>query len=217
MMREPVRQQPDSWVLIPVKAPVDGKSRLAGVLERRRRADLVERMLHIVVAAALGAKRIERVLVVSPLDPRLPPSVLTVRDQGRGLIPALDIARRAAIHAGARRLLVLPADLALLTAADIDGFTERACGFDVAIASDRAGLGTNALWLPAAVPFKLRFGVDSARRHRVEAQAQRLSFAGFSLPGLAFDVDTREDLFDLANVTRVRRGVLSQCVTGVAT
>jgi 2-phospho-L-lactate guanylyltransferase len=192
------------WALVPVKAPAYGKSRLASVLEVDRRADLVERMLENVVAAALGAVHIDRVLVVSPVATHVPPSVLAVRDQGLGLIPALDIARRAAIHGGADRLLVLPADLPLVTAADIDGFAERARNADVAVAVDRSGSGTNGLWIPAARRFEFQFGADSARQHRLEARTRSLSFEEFRLPGLDFDIDTSSDLYDFGRLGGAR-------------
>ncbi len=207
---------PAHWALIPVKTPAHGKSRLAGVLEHNRRAELVERMLKDVVAAVLDTDYIDRVLVVSPVDPDLPPAVLMVRDQERDLISALDIARRAAVHAGARRLLVLAADLPLLMAVDVEGFIERAHDFDVAIAVDRAGAGTNALWLPAAVPFKFRYGADSARRHRLEARARGLSVASFNLPALNFDIDTRDDLCDLVKISQSCGSRSLACAPGVA-
>jgi 2-phospho-L-lactate/phosphoenolpyruvate guanylyltransferase len=190
------------WALIPVKAAAQCKSRLADALEPLGRADLVERMLQNVIAAALGARLVDRVSVVTPAARKLSKAVLTVRDEGSGLIPALEIARRAAVNAGARQLLVLPADLPLLTAAVIDGFLEQVSGLDVATALDRTGLGTNALWLRAALPFEFRFGVDSARLHRQEAERLALTVASLSVPSLDFDVDTPNDFHDLTTTTR---------------
>ena len=52
--------------VVPVRAPGEGKSRLAGILSPRRRADLVRGMLARVLAALDRARRIDEVWVVTP-------------------------------------------------------------------------------------------------------------------------------------------------------
>lgn len=197
------------WALIPVKAPAHCKSRLAGVLDARRRSELVEVMLARAIAAACAARAIDRVLVVSPGGRPLPAGVAHVRDGGAGLVPALDLARAAARAAGAERLLVLAADLPHISAAAIDRAAVRSAPAEVAVAVDRAGTGTNGLWLPAAEPFTFRFGAGSARQHALEATTRGYSVTTVSDPAFAFDVDTPEDLRTLGGtVDRGRRGVV---------
>src|SRR5678815_5246247 len=65
----------------------------------------------------------------------------------------------------ARELVFLPADLPRLKAADVDALVLAGRGARIAIAPDRRGTGTNGLYLPAALDFPCRFGVESRARH----------------------------------------------------
>jgi 2-phospho-L-lactate guanylyltransferase len=72
--------------VVPVRAPGEGKSRLAGILSPRRRADLVRGMLARVLAALTAARRMDEVWVVTPDETlELPPGVRTIHDHGTGL------------------------------------------------------------------------------------------------------------------------------------
>jgi 2-phospho-L-lactate guanylyltransferase len=64
----------------------------------------------------------------------------------------------------------------------------------VAIAPDRAGTGTNGLALrpPDAIPF--HFGAGSRAAHAAAAEAANVPLTVVERPGLAFDLDTPEDL-----------------------
>ena len=64
----------------------------------------------------------------------------------------------------------------------------------VAIAPDRAGTGTNGLALrpPDAIAF--RFRGSSFAAHRAAAEAAEVPMVEVHRPGLAFDLDTPEDL-----------------------
>ncbi len=64
----------------------------------------------------------------------------------------------------------------------------------VAIAPDRLGTGTNGLALAPPGVIGFRFGTGSFAAHRAEAQAAGVEPAIVARPGLAFDLDTPEDL-----------------------
>ena len=75
------------------------------------------------------------------------------------------------------------------------------------IASDAAGIGTNALCLVSTQPFRFQFGPDSRRLHLQEAQRLASSPQVVHLPGLEFDVDSPADLEQLDGqqwLTRLR-------------
>jgi 2-phospho-L-lactate guanylyltransferase len=55
-------------------------------------------------------------------------------------------------------------------------------------------VGTNALCLGSAHPFRFQFGLDSQRLHLQEAERTGLSPQVVRLPGLEFDVDSPRDL-----------------------
>ena len=95
---------------------------------------------------------------------------------------------------GYREVLILPADLPTIAAADIDGLTHAGGIGGFAIAPDTAGSGTNALCLASAQPFRFQFGLGSRHLHLQEAERMGLSPQVVHLPGLQFDVDSPADL-----------------------
>jgi 2-phospho-L-lactate guanylyltransferase len=182
------------WALLPLKRRAACKQRLAGQLSPAERLQLVRLMLARVIGAVRQSKRIDAIALVSEERDTVAAEIPVLHDAGDGLNGALDAARLMLLQRGADELVVLPADLPFVTAADIDALVEAGRRAGCALATDRAGLGTNALWLPARMPFRFQFGPGSRRRHFEEAERLGLTPALVSLPGLAFDVDGPDDL-----------------------
>jgi 2-phospho-L-lactate/phosphoenolpyruvate guanylyltransferase len=185
------------WALVPVNERAACKSRLAGQLSPAQRLALVRLMLAQVVAALRESNLVDAIAFVSAERDTIPAEIPVLPDAGGGLNPALEGARQRLIERGADALVVLPADLPFVTGRDIDALVEAGRDAGVALATDHPGLGTNALWLPARIPFRFQFGPGSPRRHLDEAQRLGLVPALVSSPGLAFDVDGPEDLESL--------------------
>jgi len=181
-------------VLVAVKQRERCKTRLARSLSDGARLELVRSMLAGVLAAAAGAQTVHRRIVVSPARDQIPSDIPIHHDSGESLNDALEQAHGVLREAGCRELVVLPADLPRITAAEIDVLVRagRTSGF--AIAPDAAGTGTNALYIGCAQPFLFQFGPDSCRLHVRQAQRLGLRAQVLHLPGLAFDVDSPADL-----------------------
>lgn len=180
------------WALIPLKAPGQGKQRLAGALPLPLRQKLVERMAARVLATLRRCPAIDGIAVVSPLpvagaDRWLP-------DRAGALNPALQAAAADAAALGVSELLVLHADLPWLEPDDVDAMLDAGRRRGFALAADEAGRGTNALYtrLPARVGFA--FGHDSLQCHTSLARAAGLSPAIVQRPGLARDIDEPHQL-----------------------
>ena len=204
----------DLAVVIPVRGLFHGKSRLAPVLGPDERARIVAAMANRVVWVVLRFAPAGRVIVVTrdrdtswlPTDPRV--DIATQPDTSWGLNAALDVGRAAALTSSPERLLMLPADLPLLTADDLSAF--MASTSELALATDRAGTGTNALLLTghtAIETFPFHFGEGSRRLHEEGALALGLSTSTVSLPGLQDDLDTPDDWATLPD--RVRGQLLA--------
>ena len=126
-MRQP------ATIIIPFRSMVEGKSRLSPVLSQREREELNRRMLEGVIAAALEVEQHPQVLIVSPdettlhevrmIDPRL--ETLVQDPKMDGLNGALEQATKAAIEAGSRVVVVVPADLPLIRGSDIANLLRR--------------------------------------------------------------------------------------------
>jgi 2-phospho-L-lactate guanylyltransferase len=180
--------------LIAVKERARCKTRLTDVLTPPERIELVRSMLTAVLAAAGNAQTVHQVIVLSPERDTVPAEIPVLADTGESLNTALVQAHTMVRELGCQEIVVLPADLPLITSAEIDELVRagRAGGF--AMATDGAGVGTNALCLVSTHPFRFQFGPDSRRLHLQEAQRWGASPQEVHLPGLEFDVDSSADL-----------------------
>lgn len=174
-----------SWTaVVPLKTAADRKTRLSPSLDLAERIRLSDRMARQVVAALTSVPAFGRVLLLSPV----PPEALDAEwmpDEGRGL--NAELARVRAGLGGA--MLVVHADLPLLSSDDVAALLAAAEAAGVAVAPDRHGEGTNAIALADARPFRFAFGPGSFRAHSAEAGG-----AIVRRPGLALDIDSPEDL-----------------------
>jgi 2-phospho-L-lactate guanylyltransferase len=184
-------------IIVPHRGLAAAKTRLAPVLDDGEREALARRLLEQVLRVAHQA--CGDVVVITPSE-ALEPLVAEagarlVVQRGMGLNAGLEQARGEAIANGVTTLVVLHGDLPNLLADDVAALLEALPeGGGVAVAPDRAGIGTNALALrpPDAIGF--RFGVGSFAAHLEEARAANAPLVEVHRPGLAFDLDTPADL-----------------------
>ncbi|MEW5871157.1 MAG: 2-phospho-L-lactate guanylyltransferase [Chloroflexota bacterium] len=192
------------WAIVPVKPLRWGKSRLAEVLTQDERVDLNRRLLTHTLDTLTAIPEIESVLVVSrdPLALSLARSygARTVQETGA---PQLNVAlARATVLArnfATRGVLIVPADLPLITPEDLRAMLERVGQLSadesvVVVAPDHRRQGTNALLVCPAGLIDYEFGPNSFERHcELARQAgARLEICEFS--SLALDMDLPEDL-----------------------
>jgi 2-phospho-L-lactate/phosphoenolpyruvate guanylyltransferase len=189
-----VGPQRGAIALIAVKARVRCKTRLSGSLAPPARIQLVRSMLAAVLSAAGAARTLSQLIVVSPERDSIPEEIPVLADTGRCLNSALTEVHRMLRKFGCREVVILPADLPNITAADIDGLVRSGRSGGFAIAPDADGTGTNALCLVSPHPFRFQFGPDSRRLHLAEAIRLGLTPQVIRTPGLEFDVDSPTDL-----------------------
>src|ERR1700679_38119 len=152
-------QQRGACALIAIKQRARCKTRLAETLAPAARLQLVRSMLAAVISAADAAPAVRQIVVVSPERDTVPANVPVIVDTGEDLNGALTEAHRMLLDFGYREVLILPADLPTIAAADIDGLPHRGGTGGFSIPPDTAGLGTNALCLTSAQPFRFPFGL----------------------------------------------------------
>lgn len=193
--------------IIPVRSLTTGKLRLASAVDPATRSELTRRMLAIGIRACRSSGAVDQVLVISPDQEALSfaltidPDLVAVRqsDLTPGLVPALDQARSLASAGGYSSIMILFADLPLLTGDDVAGLL--AVNGQVVVAPDQAGSGTNALVVRQGLVdlsgFQFRFGTASFPRHVLEAKRLGIMAGSFSTAGLGFDLDTPHDLGEL--------------------
>ena len=180
--------------LVPVRAPGEGKSRLAGVLSRPRRASLVQEMLERVLRTLQATRGISAVIVVTPdTSLPLPRGIEVIHDAGSGLNDAITLAL-AKTAGRAEGALVVAADAPRATAAEFERILDAARDADVVVVPDRRGQGTNALWLRLPARISPRYGAESALRHVAAAREAGLRVSTLELAGLSHDIDVPADL-----------------------
>lgn len=188
------------WAIVPVKPLRRGKSRLAGTLTEDERTALNQELLERTLKTLSSLKELNQVLVVS----RDPHALTIARNHGARTVqedgqPHLNTALARAtviakLHA-TQGVLILPADLPLLTADDVTTLIDRAVKPPVVvIAPDRHGKGTNAMLMIPPGQIEYDFGEDSFQRHcdRIIKSGARLEVV--ELPSLGLDLDMPEDL-----------------------
>jgi 2-phospho-L-lactate guanylyltransferase len=188
------------WAIVPVKPLRRGKSRLAGTLSEDERTELNRTLLEHTLTTLSELKEVEQVLVVSR-DPNAlkiahKHGARTVREDGQ---PHLNTAlTRASVIAqvyATRGVLILPADLPLVTREDILILLDRAAKPPVVvIAPDRHRKGTNALLISPAGLIDYDFGENSFARHCENARKAGARLEIVELPTLGLDLDLPEDL-----------------------
>jgi 2-phospho-L-lactate/phosphoenolpyruvate guanylyltransferase len=186
-----------SCALIAIKGRTQCKSRLAGVLAPAQRLQLVRSMLDTVIWAARNARMVRQILIVSPERDLVPADIPVLADTGGGLNGSLSAAHLTLREFGCQEVVVLPADLPLVTATDIDELVRAGRSGGFAIAPDAAGVGTNALYIRSPQPFWFRFGPDSRRLHLEQALNMGLIPQVVQCAGLEFDVDSPDDVRNL--------------------
>ncbi len=192
--------------LVPVRTLERAKTRLALALDPEERAalaaGLTERTLRALVEARAAGAVTE--IVVASDDPAalaaaVAAGALPLPAGGHDLIADLRTARERAIVEGATAVLVVPTDLARISAAavaEVVAAARAACEPGralVAIVPDRAGEGTNALLVSPPRAIEFAFGPGSHGRHAAAARTAGAACVDVE-SALALDLDTPEDL-----------------------
>lgn len=183
-------------IVIPVKGLASGKSRLADTLSPDERVALNRRLVEHVLRTALEASRTAdldiAVYLLSPdetvADIARSRAAQFIHQTTSGLNTGLT---EAISHLAAHRTVFLAADLPNLRKEEIKPLLETQ---SIGLAPDRKQTGTNALSVPAPGTLPFSFGADSLQLHIESANKLGLPFELINRPGLATDLDTKDDL-----------------------
>jgi len=186
-------------ILVPVKNLASAKQRLAEVLTAEQRRSLAEAMLRDVLEALAQLEQPESVSIVTG------DAVATAlaRDHGFALIAdhedfgetaAIALATDVTASGGSDGVLVIPADVPLITAAEVKAILDAAPESGTVLVPAADGRGTNAILRRPPSLFPARFGNDSFLPHLENARRSGRQVVILELPGVALDVDRPDDL-----------------------
>jgi len=212
--------------LMPVKGFRNAKQRLTPLLSRAAREVRAETMFRDVLRQVRAARGLAATFVVTGDDKVASIATLAgaevIREAAEnGETAAVDFARLEMKHAGCEAALILPGDMPLVRAADIEQVLaqvsiDAAAPFALLVPShDRKG--TNALLLAPPDIIKLRFGYDSFTYHLSQVTAQGLPIRFIENEHIGLDIDEPKDLerflsydYDGAESTRAARSLLAE-------
>ncbi|HEY2259372.1 MAG TPA: 2-phospho-L-lactate guanylyltransferase [Solirubrobacteraceae bacterium] len=188
-----------TFAILPIKSFENAKRRLGEGLDPTPRRALVEAMFSDVLVALRRAALVDQVVVVTSHHgaERIAGGygALVIEDREEGHNEAASLGVQRALGLGADRALLVPGDCPLLLSDEIDELIRRpAVAGSVLVVPDRHGSGTNALLLTPPDAMGPSFGPGSRERHESHARSQGLEVATVTVPTLALDVDTPDDL-----------------------
>jgi len=188
------------WAIIPVKPLNRAKSRLADALTPEQRQQLAETMFRHVLSVVTKTPQIIGTLVISrdskALSIARDYNARTLQESGQPeLNSALTRATQVVASWGCEAVLVLPADLPLITREDVTQIV--ALGQQepsMVIATDQHQNGTNALFMRPAGLITYSFGENSFTRHTAMAREKGIEPKIYHSDRLALDIDYPADL-----------------------
>ena len=199
--------------ILPVKRFDAAKQRLGGALAGGTRRALAQAMFTDVLSALRRSRALEQILVVTaePVVDQIArgEGIRVLHDDREAGQSAAAVRGLAEARAGGfDRALLVPGDTPLLDAGELDDVLALAAGAGAAVVvvPDRHGDGTNALVLHPPHAIEPSFGPGSRARHEAAARAAGVELRVETVPTLAIDVDTPEDLEALEEALERRRG-----------
>ena len=189
-------------IIVPIKNLEGAKQRLSPVLEAEERRALAAAMMEDVLETLASWSTRPAVAVVtsdahaSALAHRYCFEIIPEADN-RSETDAIALATRVVAERGWAATLVIPADVPLVEAAELESIVDAAPETGSVLVPSADGRGSNAVLRRPAALFPLRFGDDSFAPHRRAAQATGTPVVVLELPGIALDVDRPADLAEL--------------------
>jgi 2-phospho-L-lactate guanylyltransferase len=195
-------------VIVPAKPFREAKTRLAEVLSQSQRIELSRSLLQRTINVLLNVTIPIRPMVVSRDHEALAlaekAGFISVNENGHSnLNSALEFASLISQLDNSDSILILPADLPLITHVDVEGVIHESIAPPVVIiVPDRWKKGTNCLLINPADLIPFSFGTHSFIQHKHLAKAAGVRLKVIHNVRMEIDLDTSEDLnFILAHDT----------------
>ena len=212
--------------LLPVKGFHNAKQRLSPLLSTAARELLAETMFRDVLREVRMARGLVGTCVVTGDDKvasiAAAGGASVIRESAEsGETNAVDFARYQLKSLGCEAVLILPGDMPLLRAADVEQLLAQVAPNQVSpfalLVPSHDRLGTNALLLAPPDAIQLRFGYDSFTFHCAQVIALGVPLCCLENEHFALDIDEPRDLerflaYDLSDgdSTRLGRELLAQ-------
>ena len=186
------------YAVVPVKSLGASKKRLSPVLSPQERGQLTLAMLEDVLSALQTSIVNDTVVVSDDLDVHDIAGkfgTIYLAQKIGGLNCAVEKATEWCIQQGAEAVLVLPADIPLLSSADVDRIVKLGNRENqTVVLSSSYDDGTNALFQSPPNLIRPSFGPRSFFKHIKEAQDKGVCVRLYYSGRVAMDIDSVDDL-----------------------
>jgi 2-phospho-L-lactate/phosphoenolpyruvate guanylyltransferase len=194
----------DSYAVVAVRDFRSSKLRLKEVLNEDQRSRLTQALLRRVIVSLQGSN-LKRIVIVCSK----PEEVVLMFESSEKLSVIRESTHRGGVNGamldGIRYmnsktqglLLLLPADLPLITSRSIDEVLNMLSDFDMVICPSLREDGTNLLGFRTAKIIPLHYDSNSYVNHVREAEVQGLKFKSIEKQEISFDLDDPRDLGEL--------------------
>ena len=188
-----------TFAVVPVKTLLKSKTRLSSFFTFQERALFTLAMLQDVLNA-LKSSNVSRTVVVGS-DLKVERVVKNfgmtfLKETQEGLNQALNQATKWCVRNAAEWVLVLPADVPLITSKHVNQLVKLALNNSVVVSPSRNG-GTNALLETPPGVISPCFGPNSFKKHICEASAKHVQTKIYVSSNVMLDIDSEEDLEQL--------------------
>ena len=196
-------------ILVPVKKLDTAKQRLSAFLPQASRTELAQAMLQDVLSAVAEFGEDEVSVVTSDafaIELAAIHRFEVIRDDANlSETDAIAMATAFCQDRGVPSTLVIPGDVPLIQAAELAAIYANSPTTGSVLVPAHDGRGTNAIFRSPTALFPLRFGNDSFVPHLAAAKATGQPCVVLTLPGIGLDIDTAEELQQLASAPGDRR------------
>jgi len=194
------------FALVPVKRFESSKSRLSSVLNVVERKELSELLLTNTLSVLTKASAISEIVIVSSDEvaikiARRNGAEVLRESKDNGVNAAISLADDYSFENGAEATLVIPQDLPLLVAADVNMICRKAESSDrcLIVSPSIRYDGSNALLRKPSRLLKTSYDEDSFNAHIRTATKSGIPIKVFLSKRIMLDLDTTEDIKILMN------------------
>jgi len=191
------------FAVIPVKTLSKSKTRLSTVLNSRERQMFTLAMLEDVLKAVKCSMVRQTVVIGSDRTVKEIADdfgVSYLKERKHGLNQAIKQATEWCIQNNANSILVLPADIPLITPEDINRIVKLCPKENSVVISPSQNGGTNALLQKPPNLIPTHFGPNSFSKHKTEAFHRGILTKTYISKRVAMDIDSPKDLENLLKI-----------------
>lgn len=194
-----------SWIIIPVKSVLTGKSRLASFLTKQQRYSFNRFLLKHTIQVASSINQ-TRVLVISSCNTTLEIAKyyganILKEQRPHNLNSALMQATHYVSLKNGESICIIPCDLPYITKIDIAYIiAKNSLNSKMIIAPDQSGQGTSLIYLNQFEKFNFKFDQVNGKSfipHKMEALQTDREIIILKNHNLSFDIDTPSDYIKL--------------------